>query len=132
MSDRDSSTELLRKNATCFVNVGAYRRVGPDVEAFEPPGGVARGVFGTRGMEGVGGRLTLSPTALWFHSHRFNFVRVNFGIPLEEIVDVRDASRGPSRQIEVVMRSGVRPRFLVWGVPTVIATINDARGRSAR
>ncbi|ROS72178.1 hypothetical protein EDF24_3438 [Curtobacterium sp. PhB130] len=130
MTDRDSSTVLLRKNATCFINVAAYRRVELDVEAFEPPGGVARGMFGTRGMEGIGGRLTLTSTALWFHAHRLNFIRAEFGIPLDQIVEVRNASRGQSRQIEVVMQSGARPRFLVWGVPTVIAAIDAARGRA--
>ncbi|MCJ1715399.1 hypothetical protein [Curtobacterium sp. VKM Ac-2922] len=124
------SPVLLRRNATCLIDVAAYSRVGLDAAAFDVAPG-RRGPFGLRGVEGVGGKLVLTSTALWFHPHRLNFTRAEFGIPLDEITEVRDVSRGLRRQIEVVMRNGARPRFVVWGIPALIAAIDRARGTSA-
>lgn len=98
-------------------------RFGPIGLGIEP----ALKAVGMGGKESIGGHLVLTPAVLWFRPHRFNRVRPEFGIPLEDITEITDASRGISRQVEVVMRSGLRLRFVVWGIPRLIRAVESAR-----
>ncbi|WP_146244316.1 hypothetical protein [Curtobacterium sp. MCBD17_032] len=119
MESSDRNRELLRKNANLLIDHGAK---GPSVAAE-----LGLLVAARKGTEGVGGRLALTPSALFFHAHAGNRVRPDFGIPLDEIAALRDVSRGLSRQLEVELLSGTRARFVVWGVPRLIAAIDEAR-----
>jgi hypothetical protein len=131
MTMGDASTELLRKNANYIIDRADY---GLGKLSIVPGTNVEAGLaaVGMRGKEGIGGKLVLTPSVLWFHPHALNRVRPEFGIPLEEIAELRDVSRGLSRQLEVVMRSEMRLRFVVWGVPKLIAAIEDARAHDTR
>jgi hypothetical protein len=121
MRHGDTDKELLRKHANLLIDHG-------DPSAASSVAAELGLVVGARtGTEGIGGKLTLSPGALWFRSHVVNRVRPDFGIPLDEIRAVRDVSHGLSRQLEVELRSGARARFVVWGVPRVIAAIEEAK-----
>jgi hypothetical protein len=119
MEPVDPNRELFRKNANLLIDHGAKdRSVAAELRLLVP---------GRKGTEGIGGKLVLSPTALFFQGHAMNRVRPDFGIPLDEIAALRDVSRGLSRQLEVELRSGTRARFVVWGVPRLIVAIDEAR-----
>jgi hypothetical protein len=119
MEAGDSSTELLRKNANLLIDHGAKdQSVAVELGLLVP---------GRKGTEGIGGKLVLTSTALFFEGHAVNRVRPQFGFPLDEIASLNDVSRGLSRQLRVELRSGVHGRFVVWGVPGLIASIGEAR-----
>lgn len=119
MEPGGSSTERLRKNANLLIDHGAKdQSVAAELGLLVP---------GRKGTEGIGGKLVLTSTALFFEGHAVNRVRPQFGFPLGEITSLSDVSRGLSRQLRVELRSGVHGRFVVWGVAGLIAAIEDAR-----
>jgi hypothetical protein len=119
MGPGGTDTELLRKNANLLIDHGAKdQSVAAELGLLVP---------GRKGTEGIGGKLVLTPTALFFKAHAVNRVRPQFGVPLGEITLLSDDSRGLSRQLRVELRSGVYGRFVVWGVSGLIAAIEEAR-----
>lgn len=112
-------TVRLRKNANAVVAIDEY---GLSRFAFDH----LMGTVGMRGKEAIGGRLHLTNYRLIFKSHSFNRLRGTFGVFLPTIHEVRNASVGVKRQVEVVTKSQ-RFTFVVWGVPGLISHINDAR-----
>ena len=115
----DPNRELLRKNANVLIDHGAKdQSVAAELGLLVP---------GRTSTEGIGGKLVLTPTALFFEGHAVNRVRPQFGFPLAEIASLSDVSRGLSRQLRVELRSGVHARFVVWGVPRLIAAVEEAR-----
>lgn len=127
MELEDATTVLLRKGASYVIERADHGleplRFGLLGVGIEP----ALKAVGMGGKESIGGHLVLTPAVLWFRPHRFNRVRPELGIPLEEITEIADVSRGISRQVEVVMRSGVRLRFVVWGIPRLIRAVESAQ-----
>jgi hypothetical protein len=119
MGPGGTDTELLRKNANLLVDHGAKdQSVAAELGLLVP---------GRKGTEGIGGKLVLTPTALFFEAHAVNRVRPRFGFPLDEVTSLSDVSRGLSRQLRVELRSGVHGRFVVWGVSGLIAAVEEAR-----
>lgn len=89
------------------------------------------GAMGLAGVEGIGGRLYLTNYRLVFKSHAVNRVRGTFSIFLPTIRDARNTSSGLKRQLEIGTGTQ-RFTFVVWGVPALIAAIDDARGALSR
>lgn len=110
---------VLKKNVNAVVEVGAS---GLSRFAFDH----MMGVVGMAGKEAIGGRVHLTTYRLWFHAHAVNRLKGSFSIWLPTIQQVRDASSGIKRQVELVTRTQ-RFTFVVWGVPKMIAAIDSAR-----
>ena len=121
MTGHDLSTVLAKKVATFLPDL-------PDSGAEEIFPGFDRAAV--RGRLEIGGRLVLTPGALWFHPHRFNIAPMEFGIPLDEVVAIDDVSEALRRKVRFTLRSGARPTFLVWGIPGFVEKVQRARGAS--
>jgi len=81
----------------------------------------------------VSGKLYLTDRRLVFLVSPINGLqglRGGFAIPLSLITQVRDASSGIRRQIEIVSRLG-RFTFVVWGVAKLIDRIETVRSAGA-
>ncbi|MCL2478028.1 MAG: hypothetical protein FWF22_00900 [Treponema sp.] len=78
-----------------------------------------------RGIEGVGGRLKVTSKRLVFTSHMFNLQRGITEIPISNIDHLeRDKGLGLiDNQMVVVLKSGVRYKFVLNKRDTVIDTI---------
>ncbi|WP_051767241.1 hypothetical protein [Streptomyces sp. NRRL S-37] len=110
---------LLTKNANAVVDV---QEAGLSRFAFDG----LMWTVGMGGQEAIGGRLHLTNYRLVFKSHRFNRLRGKFSIFLPTIRSVRNASFGPTRQVEVM--TGIQSfAFVLWGVPRFMTAIEEAR-----
>lgn len=83
-------------------------------------------MIGMHGSEAIGGQLHVTNYRLVFCSHFFNRATGRFSIFLPAISAVRDTSWGIRRQIEVSTRTH-RFTFIVWGIPALMAAIEDLR-----
>jgi hypothetical protein len=63
-----------------------------------------------------------------FKSHAVNRARGAFSVFLPTVRDLRDTSAGIKRQLELATATQ-RFTFVIWGIPKVIAAIEDARAR---
>ena len=79
-------------------------------------------------VEAIGGKLYVTDCRVLFKSHAVNRVRGAFSIFLPTVRDLRDTSAGIKRQLELASATQ-RFTFVIWGVPKVIAAIEDARAR---
>jgi hypothetical protein len=84
------------------------------------------GSVGMAGQEAIGGNLHLTSYRLLFKAHPVNRLRGAFSIFLPTIQQVRNASSGIARKVEVVTGTQ-RYTYVAWGVPAVIAAIDGAR-----
>ncbi len=114
---------LASKNANAVVTLREHGLDAiPDTER-------AMAWAGFAGKEAVGGRLHLTNWRLVFRSHPFNRVKGQMSIVLPTIVEVTDASRFLSKKLRVTTRS-TEHEFVVWGVPTLIRAIEQARAEA--
>ena len=84
-----------------------------------------------RGIEYVGGRLTILPDRLVFRSHALNLQTGATEVPLRDVSEVRRTNSMfvlPNR-LEVVMRTGVRFVFIVWGRDRLADLVEAQRSR---
>lgn len=81
-------------------------------------------------VEAIGGKLYVTDYRVLFKSHTVNRVRGAFSIFLPTVRELRDTSAGIKRQLEV-SSSTQRFTFVIWGIPKVIAAIENARARLA-
>lgn len=79
-------------------------------------------------VEAIGGKLYVTDCRVVFKSHAVNRARGAFSIFLPTVRDLRDTSAGIKRQLELASATQ-RFTFVIWGVPKVIAAIEDARAR---
>ena len=77
-------------------------------------GTVAANLF--RGVEAVGGSLTITDRRIIFKPHPFNIQRKVVEIPLSEITDVRERKTLGivPNGILVTTKSGAKYKFVVW------------------
>ncbi|WP_212529033.1 hypothetical protein [Actinospica durhamensis] len=116
-----SETVVLSKSANAMVRVSEF---GLSRFAFDRVMVAA----GLGGVEAIGGKLYVTDCRVVFKSHAVNRVRGAFSVFLPTVRDLRDTSSGIKRQLELASASQ-RFTFVVWGVPKVIAAIEDARAR---
>jgi len=112
-------TSILSKNANALIRVD---ELGLSRFAFDH----AMGAVGLRGAEAIGGKLHLTTYRLVFESHAVNRTKGEFSIFLPTVREVRNTSSGLKRQMEVATGTQ-RFTFIVWGVPALIAAIEQAR-----
>jgi hypothetical protein len=84
--------------------------------------------MGLGDAEAIGGRLYVTDCRVVFKSHAANRARGAFSIFLPTVRDLHDTSAGIKRQLEVSSATQ-RFTFVIWGIPKVIAAIEDARAR---
>jgi hypothetical protein len=83
-----------------------------------------------RGIEAVGGRLTVTSTLLSFRAHSLNIQTDPLDLPLRDIVSIakyRSAGIVPNGLV-VRTASGEEYRFVVWKRDRIIALIEAHRG----
>jgi hypothetical protein len=112
-------TVLLSKKANAIIKPDEH---GLSRFAFDH----LTGAVGMAGMEAIGGNLHLTSYRLLFKAHAVNRLRGTFSIFLPTIQQVRNASSGIARKVEVVTGTQ-RCTYVVWGVPSVIAAVDRAR-----
>ncbi|MDT0267425.1 hypothetical protein RM844_14125 [Streptomyces sp. DSM 44915] len=88
------------------------------------------GTVGMRGKEGIGGRLHVTDYRIVFDAHAANRLTGRFSVFLPVVTGVRDVSRRLSKQLEISTGTG-RFTFVVWGVPSLLATIERLRGAAS-
>jgi hypothetical protein len=83
-----------------------------------------------RGIEAVGGRLTLTNQRLWFRPHALNIQGGDLSIPLGNIADVElgNSLWVIPNQIVVRCRDGKQHKMVVWGRDAWVAKIRHAIG----
>jgi len=114
---------LASKNANAVITLRDHGLEAlPDTER-------AMAWAGFGGKEAIGGRLHLTNWRLVFRSHPFNRVKGQLSIVLPTIVELADTSRFLSRKLLVTTRSA-QHEFVVWGVPALIRSIEQARGEA--
>ena len=82
--------------------------------------------FGWGGKEAIGGKLHLTSYRLLFKSHKINRLTGSFSIFLPTIRGVRNSSRGLVRRVTVTV-AGQEHEFVVWGVPRLVAALDEQR-----
>lgn len=87
---------ILSRNANVIIKRSDY-----NLGEIIPGTDFLLGVFGKKGMEGIGGRLHLTNYRLIFKSHSINRVTGKFSIFLSAIKDVKDTSVFLSKKIAV-------------------------------
>jgi len=85
-----------------------------------------------RGIEAVGGTLTVTSDKLIFQPHAVNIQSAPLELPLGEIerADKRNSLLVVPNGMKVTDRSGKQHKFVLWGRDEVIAIINEAAGNS--
>jgi hypothetical protein len=78
------------------------------------------------GDESIGGWLYLTDFRLFFRSHNVNRWKGTFSIFLTNVTEIKDISEFISKVLEVITPS-YDYKFIVWGVPKLIAAIAAAR-----
>ncbi|OXS59854.1 hypothetical protein B1A99_09960 [Cohnella sp. CIP 111063] len=85
-----------------------------------------------RGIEAVGGTLTVTSDKLIFQPHAVNIQSAPLELPLGEIerADKRNSLLVVPNGMKVTDRSGKQHKFVLWGRDEVIAIINEAAAKS--
>jgi hypothetical protein len=82
--------------------------------------------MGWSGKEALGGQLHVTTLRAVFASHALNRATGRLSIFLPTITTLRDTSRGLVRRLEIATDLQTF-EFIVWGVPTLIAAIDQHR-----
>jgi hypothetical protein len=112
-------TVLLSKKANAIIKPDEH---GLSRFAFDN----LMGTVGMAGKEAIGGNLHLTNYRVLFRAHAVNRLRGAFSIFLPTIRELRNASSGISRKVEIVTATQ-RYTYVVWGVAAVITAIDGAR-----
>lgn len=125
MEPRDllNSERVLASKAANFVIRQADYGLGP------LPSEHLMKYIGFAGKEAIGGRLHLTNRRLIFRSHAFNRMTGQLSIFLPEVTALRNASSLLVKKLDV-QTAGSTETFIVWGVPSLIQTIERARAAS--
>jgi hypothetical protein len=83
-----------------------------------------------RGMEAVGGKLTITNQRLMFTSHSLNIQAGTTEIPMSEIATVRKRNTMGfvPNGMSVILKNGTEHKFVVWKRDMLIKTIIDNMG----
>ncbi len=85
-----------------------------------------------RGIEAVGGKLTVTSEKLIFQPHAINIQSAPLELPLREIerAEKKNSLLVVPNGMKVIDRSGKTYKFVLWGREEVIARINEAAAQS--
>jgi len=84
-----------------------------------------------RGIESVGGKLTITNEKLLFEPHKINIQSQPLEIPFQDIerAEKRNSLLVVPNGMKVIDRSGREYKFVVWGRDEIIDLINKTVGR---
>ncbi|KAK4454463.1 hypothetical protein QBC34DRAFT_434028 [Podospora aff. communis PSN243] len=110
---------LMKRSANALVNIKDYGLSRFFADDFLR-------LAGMKNIEGIGGKLYLTNYRVLSKSHGFNRLTGKFSIALPTIQSVKDTSRFVMKRIEIGTDTEMF-EFVVWGIPELIAAIDEAR-----